>query len=218
MHTSFFDAHAIRLVQAPMAGSQNHALAAAVFQAGGLGSIPAAMLNAEQLQTELAAFLKVISTQGPSRSSWGHLLPLNVNFFCHTPPQAQPNKEAAWRQHLHPAYLSHGIDPASVGSGPGRAPFSEESLALMGLFKPAVVSFHFGLPKPEWVQQLKAWVRNATARCNLRSATAHRPSSDSHCWNTAREVSPRKPQTPLEGTRARQRSQTKTNMHTSCCR
>jgi len=157
MHTSFFDAHAIRLVQAPMAGSQNHALAAAVFQAGGLGSIPAAMLNAEQLQTELAAFLKVISTQGSSRSSWGHLLPLNVNFFCHTPPQAQPNKEAAWRQHLHPAYLSHGIDPASVGSGPGRAPFSEESLALMGQFKPAVVSFHFGLPKPEWVQQLKAW-------------------------------------------------------------
>ena len=157
MHTSFFDAHAIRLVQAPMAGSQNHALAAAVFKAGGLGSIPAAMLNAEQLHKELTAFQGAISTAVQSRSAWGTLLPVNVNFFCHTPPEAQPHKEAAWRLKLHPAYQSHGIDPATVGSGPGRAPFSEESLALMGQFKPAVVSFHFGLPKPEWVQQLKAW-------------------------------------------------------------
>ena len=157
MHTSFFDARAIRLVQAPMAGSQNHALAAAVFKAGGLGSIPAAMLNAEQLHKELSAFQGAISTAVQSRSAWGTLLPLNVNFFCHTPPEAQPNKEAAWRLKLHLAYQSHGIDPATVGSGPGRAPFSEESLALMGQFKPAVVSFHFGLPKPEWVQQLKAW-------------------------------------------------------------
>ena len=157
MHTSFFDTHAIRLVQAPMAGSQNHALAAAVFKAGGLGSIPAAMLNAEQLHKELTAFQGAISTAVQSRSAWGTLLPLNVNFFCHTPPEAQPHKEADWRLKLHPAYQSHGIDPATVGSGPGRAPFSEESLALMGQFKPAVVSFHFGLPKPEWVQQLKAW-------------------------------------------------------------
>lgn len=157
MHTSFFDAHAIRLVQAPMAGSQNHALAAAVFKAGGLGSIPAAMLNAEQLHKELTAFQGAISTAVQSRSAWGTVLPLNVNFFCHTPPEAQPHKEAAWRLQLHPAYQSHGIDPATVGSGAGRAPFSEESLALMGQFKPAVVSFHFGLPKPEWVQQLKAW-------------------------------------------------------------
>ena len=157
MQTSFFDAHPIRLVQAPMAGSQNHALAAAVFKSGGLGSIPAAMLNAEQLHKELSAFQLAISTDAHRRATWGTLLPLNVNFFCHTPPQAQPNKEAAWRLKLNSAYQSHGIDPATVGSGPGRAPFSEESLALMGQFKPAVVSFHFGLPKAEWVQQLKVW-------------------------------------------------------------
>ena len=60
MHTSFFDVHPIRLVQAPMAGSQNHTLAAAVFKAGGMGSIPAAMLTAEQLQNELIAFQKSI--------------------------------------------------------------------------------------------------------------------------------------------------------------
>ena len=156
MHTSFFDVHPIRLIQAPMAGSQNHSLAAAVFKAGGLGSIPAAMLNAEQLHNELMAFHKAIAAASP-QTTWGEALPVNVNFFCHTPPPAQPEKESAWRLKLTSAYQAHGIDPQSVGSGPGRSPFSEESLTLMGQIKPAVVSFHFGLPKAEWVQQLKAW-------------------------------------------------------------
>ena len=156
MQASFFDTHGLRLVQAPMAGSQNHQLASAVFKAGGLGSIPAAMLNAEQLQNELLAFQKSMA-DGHHSQTWGTHLPVNVNFFCHTPPAAQPAQEAAWRLKLTSTYQAHGIDPASVGSGPGRAPFSEESLQLMGQFKPAVVSFHFGLPKAEWVQQLKAW-------------------------------------------------------------
>jgi nitronate monooxygenase len=156
MHTSFFETQQIRLVQAPMAGSQNNVLAAAVFKAGGLGSIPAAMLSAEQLHAELTAFQMAIAADANIKN-WGSFLPVNVNFFCHTPPASQPDKESAWRVKLASAYQSHGIDPLTVGSGPGRAPFSEESLTLMGQFKPAVVSFHFGLPKAEWVQQLKAW-------------------------------------------------------------
>ena len=157
MNASFFDKHSIRLIQAPMAGSQDHRLAAAVFLAGGLGSIPAAMLTTEQLQTELSAFEDAIASLTDIPLQWGGCLPVNVNFFCHTPPTEQLEKEAAWRQQLTPLYQAHGIDPQSVGSGPGRAPFSEESLKLMGQFKPAVVSFHFGLPKAEWVQQLKSW-------------------------------------------------------------
>jgi len=157
MNASFFDKHSIRLIQAPMAGSQNHRLAAAVFLAGGLGSIPAAMLTTEQLQTELSAFEDAIASLTDIPLQWGGCLPVNINFFCHTPPTEQLEKEAAWRQQLTPLYQAHGIDPQSVGSGPGRAPFSEESLKLMGQFKPAVVSFHFGLPKAEWVQQLKSW-------------------------------------------------------------
>ena len=157
MNASFFDKHSIRLIQAPMAGSQNHRLAAAVFLAGGLGSIPAAMLTTEQLQTELSAFEDAIASLTVPPLQWGGCLPVNVNFFCHTPPTEQLEKEAAWRQQLTPLYQAHGIDPQSVGSGLGRAPFSEESLKLMGQFKPAVVSFHFGLPKAEWVQQLKSW-------------------------------------------------------------
>ena len=161
MNVSFFDKHGIRLIQAPMAGSQNHRLAAAVFLAGGLGSIPAAMLTAEQLQDELSAFKDAIAAEKAKANAkaiqLGMLLPVNVNFFCHTPPTEQLEIEAAWRQQLTPLYQAHGIDPQSVGSGLGRAPFSEESLKLMGQFKPAVVSFHFGLPKAEWVQQLKSW-------------------------------------------------------------
>ena len=161
MNASFFDKHSIRLIQAPMAGSQNHRLAAAVFLAGGLGSIPAAMLTAEQLQDELSAFKDAIAAEKAKANAkaiqLGVLLPVNVNFFCHTPPTEQLEKEAAWRLQLTPLYQAHGIDPQSVGSGLGRAPFSEESLKLMGQFKPAVVSFHFGLPKAEWVQQLKSW-------------------------------------------------------------
>jgi nitronate monooxygenase len=157
MNASFFDKHSIRLIQAPMAGSQNHRLAAAVFLAGGLGSLPAAMLTTEQLQTELSAFEDAIAALTETPLQWGGCLPVNVNFFCHTPPTEQLEKEAAWRKQLTPLYQAHGIDPQSVGSGLGRAPFSLESLKLMGQFKPAVVSFHFGLPKAEWVQQLKTW-------------------------------------------------------------
>ena len=157
MNASFFDKHSIRLIQAPMAGSQNNRLAAAVLLAGGLGSIPAAMLTSEQLQTELSAFEDAIAALTDIPLQWGGCLPVNVNFFCHTPPTEQLKKEAAWRQQLTSLYQAHGIDPQSVGSGLGRAPFSEESLKLMGQFKPAVVSFHFGLPKTEWVQQLKSW-------------------------------------------------------------
>jgi nitronate monooxygenase len=157
MNASFFDKHSIRLIQAPMAGSQNHRLAAAVFLAGGLGSLPAAMLTTEQLQTELSAFEDAIAALTETPLQWGGCLPVNVNFFCHTPPTEQLEKEAAWRKQLTPLYQAQGIDPQSVGSGLGRAPFSLESLKLMGQFKPAVVSFHFGLPKAEWVQQLKTW-------------------------------------------------------------
>ena len=153
----FFDLHKLRLIQAPMAGSQNHLLAAAVFKAGGFGSLPAAMLTAEQLRLELSAFRDTIASGPQQLASWGAILPVNVNFFCHASPAAQPEKEAAWRLKLGPLYQAHGIDPSSVGAGPGRAPFSEESLKIMAAFKPAVVSFHFGLPQAEWVQQLKAW-------------------------------------------------------------
>ncbi|MDM8348405.1 nitronate monooxygenase [Pseudomonas sp. sp1636] len=132
------------IIQAPMAGAQNHRLAAAVCNAGGLGSLPCAMLDASGLRAELAA-LKAKTAQ-----------PFNLNFFCHTPAAAEPQQEDAWRSSLAPYYRELGIDPASISAGAGRQPFSDELARVVEEYRPAVVSFHFGLPGAELLARVKA--------------------------------------------------------------
>jgi len=133
------------VVQAPMAGSQGSALAIAVSNAGGLGSLPCAMLGPDALRRELEAL-----RAGTSR-------PFNVNFFCHTPPEPDPDREAAWRRALAPYYAEFGIDPDDIPPGPGRAPFTPEIADIVEPFRPPVVSFHFGLPSPDLVARVKSW-------------------------------------------------------------
>jgi nitronate monooxygenase len=133
------------IIQAPMAGAQDSALAVAVSNAGGLGSLPCAMLSRDTMQTELAAVAR------------GTRKPFNVNFFCHAPPASDPDAEAAWRAALSPYYRELGIDPESIPSGPGRVPFDSETAETLAPFKPAVVSFHFGLPSADLVAQVKSW-------------------------------------------------------------
>lgn len=133
------------IIQAPMAGVQGSAMATAVSGAGGLGSLPCAMLSPELLRSELQAI-----RQATSRS-------FNVNFFCHTPPEPDAGREAAWRDVLAPYYREFGIDPASIAVGPGRAPFSATIADLVEEFSPPVVSFHFGLPTPELLGRVKGW-------------------------------------------------------------
>ena len=130
------------LIQAPMAGVQGSALALAVSAAGGLGSLPAAMLSADALRAELER----LAASG---------LPYNANFFCHTPPVPEPAREAAWRRALAPYYAEFGLDIDAVPAGAGRTPYNAESAALLAEFKPRVVSFHFGLPAPELLAPLK---------------------------------------------------------------
>jgi nitronate monooxygenase len=132
------------VIQAPMAGVQDSALAIAVSNAGGLGSLPAAMLTADALRAELARLRD--GTRGP----------FNVNFFCHRPPAADAAAQARWRDALAPYYAEYGIDAASIGAGPGRLPFDDASAALVEEFRPAVVSFHFGLPEPALLRRVKA--------------------------------------------------------------
>jgi nitronate monooxygenase len=132
------------LVQAPMAGVQGSALAIAVSNAGGLGSLPCAMLGPEGIRDELAA----IRAQTAK--------PYNVNFFCHTPPDADPQREAAWRSALAPYYREFGIDAATIKPGPGRAPFGDAAAAVLGDARPAVVSFHFGLPSEALLARVRA--------------------------------------------------------------
>jgi len=133
------------LIQAPMAGVQDHRLAAAVCEAGALGSVPCAMLDPATLRTQLGALRELTDR------------PYNVNFFCHTPPVPDAAREAAWRQALGPYYAQHGIDPAGIAAGAGRAPFSEAFAEVLAEFRPAVVSFHFGLPSPSLLARVRAW-------------------------------------------------------------
>ncbi len=133
------------VIQAPMAGVQGSALAIAVSGAGGLGSLPCAMLAPEAIRKELEAIRA------------GTTNPYNVNFFCHEPPAPDEAREAQWRAALAPYYAEFGIDPATVPSGPGRIPFSAEAADVLEHFRPAVVSFHFGLPTAPLLARVKSW-------------------------------------------------------------
>jgi nitronate monooxygenase len=125
-----------------------------VSNAGALGSLPCAMLGSDALRSEVQAL-----RAGTER-------PFNLNFFCHATPLPDPQAEAAWRAALAPYAAELGLDPQATVAGPARAPFGEVSAALVEEFKPAVVSFHFGLP----AAPLLARVRATGARI-LSSAT-----------------------------------------------
>jgi nitronate monooxygenase len=133
------------LIQAPMAGVQGSALAIAVSNTGALGSLPCAMLTPDALTRELQAL-----QAGTTR-------PVNLNFFCHTPPEAHPVRDAAWRQALAPSYAEAGLNINNVPAGAGRVPFSHTVADLIAPFRPLVVSFHFGLPAPDLLARVKAW-------------------------------------------------------------
>jgi nitronate monooxygenase len=133
------------IIQAPMAGVQGSALAVAVSNAGGLGSLPCALLGLDALRKELAAI------RGQT------VKPFNVNFFCHEPPRPSAEREAAWRATLAPYYDEFGLDVSTIALGSGRAPFSSEVADVLDELRPAVVSFHFGLPSAELLARVRTW-------------------------------------------------------------
>ena len=135
----------LTIIQAPMAGVQGSALAVAVCNAGGLGSVPCAMLSLDAMRSELATVKAQTSR------------PFNVNFFCHATPAPSAEREAAWRAALAPYYKEYGVNVDTIPEGPGRTPFSSEAADVLEEFKPAVVSFHFGLPSAALLARVKAW-------------------------------------------------------------
>ena len=134
------------VVQAPMAGVQDAELALAVSAAGGLGSLPCALLGAAALRSELER----IRQAQPDGA-------VNVNFFCHTPPVPDAAREAAWRSSLLPYYRELAVEPSPAAAAGGRESFSAQTATLLAEFRPAVVSFHFGLPAPELLAQVRSW-------------------------------------------------------------
>lgn len=131
------------IIQAPMAGAMDAELAAEVSEAGGLGSLPCAMLSPAQLREQVAEIR--------SRTA----KPINLNFFTHTPPVLNNSREAAWRDRLNPYYQELGIDPAAPFPASNRAPFDSALCEGVEEVKPEVVSFHFGLPEPALLDRIK---------------------------------------------------------------
>ncbi|HUE46809.1 MAG TPA: nitronate monooxygenase [Aestuariivirgaceae bacterium] len=133
----------VPIVQAPMAGATSPDMVIAVSEAGGLGSLGCAMLNAEQLRSELG-----IIRQRTAR-------PINVNFFCHAPPEPDAARQAAWRKRLEPYYAELNLDATKVPDGALRMPFDDQLCEVVEEFKPPIVSFHFGLPERRLMERVR---------------------------------------------------------------
>jgi nitronate monooxygenase len=132
------------ILQAPMTGSSGSELAIAVCEAGGLGSLPCAMLTGDKIRAELGVIRKRTSR------------PINLNFFCHVPPVPNADRDALWLKLLAPYYAEFGIEAGAIPSGFGLCPFDKSSLAIVEEFSPQVVSFHFGLPGQGLLERVKA--------------------------------------------------------------
>ena len=132
------------IVQAPVAGAMDWELAAAAAEAGALGSLPCAMLNADQIRAEMGRI------RARTRK------PINLNFFCHGPPELNNAREARWRERLAPYYSELGIDPAAPVPSSNRTAFDAAMCDVVEETKPEVVSFHFGLPEPQLLRRVKA--------------------------------------------------------------
>ncbi len=131
------------IVQAPMAGAATPAMVIAVAEAGGLGSLPCAMLSGSQLRSELGAVRERTSK------------PVNINFFCHKLPAINAAGEAAWRERLKPYYVELGLDPEMATKPSAIEPFGSAHCELLEELKPEIVSFHFGLPDKNLVARVK---------------------------------------------------------------
>ena len=132
------------IIQAPMAGVAFSEMVIGVSEAGGLGSLACALLTPDQIIEEV----KVIRQQTAR--------PINLNFFCHEPPKADAEREAAWQRVLQPYFVELGLDPTALPAVPARAAFDSAMCDLVAELRPEVVSFHFGLPEKSLVTRVKA--------------------------------------------------------------
>jgi nitronate monooxygenase len=139
------------IIQAPMAGATTPEMVIAASEAGGLGSLPAALLTIEQTKASLDQIRSATSK------------PINMNFFAHANPAADPVAQMAWRTALAPYYVELGLDPAAPVPAAGRAPFDDNYCGLVESYRPEVVSFHFGLPGPELLERVRQTGAKITA-------------------------------------------------------
>ena len=132
------------IVQAPMAGIMDAELAIAAAQGGALGSLPCAMISAEKAREQVNIIRQRVSA------------PVNMNFFCHRPMDADAESQARWKKRLEPYYKELGVDPAAPINAANRAPFDAAMCEAVEELRPEVVSFHFGLPDEALLERVKA--------------------------------------------------------------
>lgn len=132
------------VIQAPMAGIATPALAAAVSNAGGLGSIGVGATDANGAQ-KMIEELRAKTDRA-----------FNVNVFVHTAAPTDPVLESAWLEFLKPHFVEFGAEPPKALRSPYTS-FADDAdmLALLLETKPSVVSLHFGLPSAEVIKALK---------------------------------------------------------------
>jgi nitronate monooxygenase len=148
------------IIQAPMAGVSTPALAAAVSNAGGLGSLGVGAMNAEGAR-------KVIRETRALTSK-----PFNINVFCHKPATANEAIERQWLSWLAPQFQKYGATPPSSLSEIYKSfVVDQDMLKVFVEEKPAIVSFHFGLPSSEFMAELrKAGIKLLASATNLDEA------------------------------------------------
>lgn len=125
----------VPIVQAPMAGTSSPAMAAAVSNSGGLGSLGVGAMTAERARGAIHAFRQ--ASKGP----------LNVNVFTHRPARADEARQSAWIARLTPAFQRFGATPPQTLQEIYTSFLvDEDMLAMLVTERPTVVSFHFGVP------------------------------------------------------------------------
>jgi nitronate monooxygenase len=134
----------VPIIQAPMLGSTTPALAAAVSNAGGLGSIGGAAMTADQVKG-LGAELRALSNGA-----------FNLNFFAHRAPKRDEAARRRAADRLEPWYARFELGAPPVDLKEPWPPFGEAVLEALLVLAPPVVSFHFGLPEGNAVARLQA--------------------------------------------------------------
>jgi nitronate monooxygenase len=133
----------VPIVQAPMAGAHDADIMIGAAQGGALASLPCAMLSVDKAREQINIVRQRVST------------PLNMNFFCHKAVDSTAEQEARWRKRLTPYFSELGLDPNASIAAANRAPFDAVMCELVEELKPAVVSFHFGLPDKALLKRVK---------------------------------------------------------------
>lgn len=132
------------IIQAPMAGVSTPAMAAAVSNFGGLGSLGIGAADAETARGMIAA-VRAMSDR-----------PFNVNVFCNRPAVANRAREAAWLARLAPDFARFGAQPPAELTEVYTSFVEDDAkLAMLLEERPSVVSFHFGLPPAERIAALR---------------------------------------------------------------